>query len=161
MDLVDKKMSVEKQTLSETPETMLDLDENINHELLVLVNVLLHASYQFVLLRSVADSLNMQGSSWIMEKRDNRCRDSVVNILTWIEENNGYLEFADITKPIFDDSQLDGPFFFDRWDEVEKWIREKIVDTKGKIIHSHYEKKTEVIAMLESVLSYILYSGYY
>ena len=149
-------MSVEKQTLGET-ESM-DLDELVNHELLVLVNVLLHCSYQFVLLRSVSESLAMQGSSWIMEKKDNKCRDSAVRILTWIQENNGYLEFAEISKPTFDDSKLDGLFFFERWDEVEKWIEEQVVYIKGKIRHSHYEKKTEVIMMLEKLLSNVLSS---
>ena len=151
-------MSVEKQTLGET-ESM-DLDELVNHELLVLVNVLLHCSYQFVLLRSVSESLAMQGSSWITEKKDNKCRDSAVKILNWIQEKNGYLEFADISKPTFDDSKLDGEFVFARWDEVEKWIEEQVVYIKGKIRHSHYEKKTEVIMMLESLLSHILHRGY-
>ena len=150
-------MSVLKQTLgeSETPESM-DLNELVNHELLVLVNVLLHSSYQFVLLRSVSESLAMQGSSWVTEKKDNKCRDSAVKILNWIQENNGYLELADISKPTFDDSKLDGEFFFARWDEVEKWIEEKVVDTKRKIHHTDYEKKTEVTMMLESFLSDVL-----
>ena len=150
-------MSVLKQTLgeSETPESM-DLNELVNHELLVLVNVLLHSSYQFVLLRSVSESLAMQGSSWVTEKKDNKCRDSAVKILNWIQENNGYLELADISKPTFDDSKLDGEFFFARWDEVEKWIEEKVVDIKRKIHHTDYEKKTEVTMMLEGLLSDVL-----
>ena len=97
----------------------------------------------------------MEGCSWIMEKKDNKCRDSAVKIMNWIHENDGYLEFADISKPTFDDSKLDGEFFFARWDEVEKWIEQKFVEIKEKI--QHYEKKTEVIMMLESVLSHILY----
>merc|ERR1719361_1326459 len=133
----------------------MDLNEQVNHELLVLVNVLLHSSYQFVLLRSVSESLYLQGSSWITEEKDNKCRDSAVKILNWIQENNGYLELADISKPTFDDSKLDGEFVFARWDEVEKWIEQTFIDFKGKI--HHYEKKTEVIMMLESLLSNILY----
>ena len=152
-------MSVVKQTLgeSEASESM-ELNELVNHEPLVLVNILLHCSYQFVLLRSVGDRLAMHGSSWIMEKKDNKCRDSAVKIMNWIQENNGYLEFADISKPTFANSKLDGEFFFDRWDEVEKWIEQKFVDIKGKI--HHYERQTEVITMLESLLSHILYRGY-
>ena len=151
---------VVKQNLeTETPESM-DLNELVNHELLVLVNALLHCSYQFVLLRSVSESLAMQGSSWITEKKDNKCRDSAVKILNWIQENNGYLELADISKPTFDDSKLDGEFVFARWDEVENWIELTFGDIKGKVHHSHYEKKTEVIMMLESLLSHILHGGY-
>ena len=150
--------NVVKQNLeAEAPESM-DLNELVNHELLVLVNALLHCSYQFVLLRSVSESLALQGSSWIIEKKDNKCRDSAVKILNWIQENNGYLELADISKPTFDDSKLDGEFVFARWDEVEKWIEEQVGHIEGKIRNSHYEKKTEVIVMLERLLSKVLSS---
>ena len=146
---------VVKQNL-ETEAMDVDLNQLVNYELLVLVNVLLHCSYQFVLLRSVSESLGLQGSSWIMEKKDNKCRDSAVKILNWIQENNGYLELADISKPTFDDSKLDGEFVFARWDEVEKWIEEQVGYIEGKIRHSHYEKKTEVIMILERLLSEVL-----
>ena len=150
---------VVKQILGETEKReSTNLNELVNYELLVMVNILLHSSYQFVLLRSISESLTMQGSSWITEKKDKKCRDFAVKILNWIQENNGYLEFADIYKPTFDDSKLDGVFFFARWDEVEKWIEEQVVYIKGKIRHSHYEKKTEVIMMLERLLSKILSS---
>ena len=135
------------------------MDPNVlvNYELLVLVNVLLHASYQFVLLRSVSESLAMQGSSWMTEKKDKKCRDSAVKILIWIQENNGYLELADISKPTFDKATaLNGEFIFVRWDEVEKWIEEKVEEIKGKIQDTDYEEKTEVILMLERSLSHIL-----
>ena len=152
---------VVKQTLRETENLeSTDLNELVNHELLVLVNVLLHCSYQYVLLRSVSESLAMQGCSWIMEKKDKKCRDFAVEILNWIQENNGYLELADISKPTFDESKLNGEFFFTRLDEVEKWIEQKVDDIKGKIHHSDYEKKTEVILMLEDLLSHILSRGY-
>ena len=147
-------MSVEKQTLGET-ESM-DLDELVNHELLVLVNVLLHCSYQFVLLRSVSESLAMQGSSWITKRKDKKCRDFAVKILKWIQENDGYVELAAISKPKFKESTLDVVIIFARWDEVEKWIEEKVVDTKRKIHHTDYEKKTEVTMMLESYLFDVL-----
>ena len=145
--------NIVKQTLEETE---MDLNQLVNYELLVLVNVLLHSSYQFVLLRSVSDCLAMQGSSWMTEKKDDKCRDSAVKIMNWIQENNGYLELADISKPTFNESELDGEFIFARWDEVEKWIEEQVVHIKGKIRHSDYEKKTEVIMMLEKLLSQVL-----
>ena len=147
---------VVKQNLeTETPESM-DLNELVNHELLVLVNALLHCSYQFVLLRSVSESLALQSSSWMTEKKDDKCRDSAVKILSWIQENNGYLELADITKPKFNESTLDVVIIFARWDEVEKWIEEKVERIKGKIQETDYEKNTEVILMLERSLSHIL-----
>ena len=148
---------VVKQTLGETENLeSTDLNELVNHELLVLVNVLLHCSYQFVLLRSVSESLAMQGCSWIMEKKDKKCRDFAAEILNWIQENNGYLELADISKPKFNESTLDVVVIFARWDEVEKWIEEKVVDIKRKIHHTDYKKKTEVTMMLEGLLSDVL-----
>ena len=145
--------NIVKQTLEETE---MDLNQLVNYELLVLVNVLLHSSYQFVLLRSVSESLAMQGCSWIMEKKDKKCRDFAAEILNWIQENKGYLELADISKPKFNESTLDVVVIFARWDEVEKWIEEKAVDIKGKIHQAHYEKETEVIMMLEKLLSNVL-----
>ena len=147
---------VVKQNLETEMAQSMELNELVNYELLVLVNVFLHSSYQFVLLRSVSDSLAMQGSSWITEKKDNKCRDAAVKILNWIQENNGYLELADISKPTFDEAALNGEFIFARWNEVEKWIEDQVVYIKGKIRHSHYEKKTEVIMMLERLLSQVL-----
>ena len=147
---------VVKQNLETEMAQSMELNELVNYELLVLVNVFLHSSYQFVLLRSVSDSLAMQGSSWITEKKDNKCRDAAVKILNWIQENNGYLELADISKPTFIEAELDGEYIFARWDEVEKWIEDQVVYIKGKIRHSHYEKKTEVIMMLERLLSQVL-----
>ena len=145
---------VVKQTLGETEKR--DLNKLVNYELLVLVNVLLHASYQFVLLRSLTESLAMQGSSWITKKKDKKCRDFSVKILNWIQENDGYLELADISKPKFSESTLDVVLIFARWDEVEKWIEEKVVDTKRKLHNTEYEKKNEVILMLERLLSNVL-----
>ena len=52
-----------------------DLNELLNYELLVLLSVLLHSSYQFVILRSVSESLAMQGSSWITRKKDDKSRE--------------------------------------------------------------------------------------
>ena len=147
---------VVKQNLETEMAQSMELNELVNYELLVLVNVLLHSSYQFVLLRSISDSLAMQGSSWITEKKDNKCRDAAVKILNWIQENNGYLELADISKPTFHESTLDVILIFARWDEVEKWIEEKVDDIKEKIYHSDYEKKTEVTMMLKRLLSCVL-----
>ena len=156
------KMSVVKQTLGETGmSNSMEMDELVNYELLVLVNVLLHSSYQFFLLRSIGDSLVMQSSTWIMEKKDNKCRECAVKIMNWIIENNGYLELADISKPTFNESKLDGEFFFTRLAEVDKWIEQNFFDIKEKIHRSDYEKKNEVILMLEGSLSHVLTRGYF
>ena len=148
---------VVKQTLGETEKReSTGLNPLVNYELLVLVNVLLHSSYQFVLPRSLTESLTMQGCSLITKKKDNKCRDFSVKILNWIQENGGYLELADISKPKFSESTLNVVIIFARWDEVEEWIEEKVVDTKRKIQNTDYEHKNEVIMMLERLLSNVL-----
>ena len=110
---------------------MADPNELVNYEL-VLVNILLHAFYQFVLLRSVSESLALQGSSWMTENKDDKCRDSAVKTLSWIQQNNGYLELADISKPTFYQDTLDGEFIFARWDEVEEWVEDKACPYQGE-----------------------------
>ena len=145
-------MSVVKQTLGEAETSAkMDLNEDVNQELLYLVDVLLHASYQFAFLTSVGERLPTYANSW---ERDIRCRESAVKIMNWIQENNGYLELADISKPRFNDSKLDEKFFFARWAKVEKSIDERFVAIKRKI--NHYEKKTELKSLLKTLRMYIL-----
>ena len=110
---------------------MADPNELVNYEL-VLVNILLHAFYQFVLLRSVSESLALQGSSWMTENKDDKCRDSAVKTLSWIQQNTGYLELADISEPTFYQDTLDREFIFARWDEVEEWVEDKACPYQGE-----------------------------
>ena len=132
------------------------LNEMINFELLRLVNVLLHSSYHFIFLRTVCNDLNMNGMSWFSEKKDNKCRDSAVKILNWIQENGGYIEFADIAQPKFDESKLDGEFVFARFNDIEKWVKDNITSIQEKIQDSEYKKKSEVLMLLELALSNIM-----
>ena len=132
------------------------LNEMINFELLRLVNVLLHSSYHFIFLRTVCNDLNMNGMSWFSEKKDNKCRDSAVKILNWIQENGGYIEFTDIAQPKFDESKLDGEFVFARFNDIEKWVKDNITSTQEKIQDSEYKKKSEVLMLLELALSNIM-----
>ena len=44
--------------------------EDINQELFTFVNVQLHFSYQFIFLRFVSYNLNMNGPSWLSEKKE-------------------------------------------------------------------------------------------
>ena len=133
------------------------LNEMVNYELLTLVNVLLHSSYQFILLRTISMTLNMEGCSWITEKKDDKCRDAALKILNWIQDNNGYLDLADISKPNFDEiDEFDAEFIFKRWDMVEQWIKSNVENIREKIQRSEYERKSEVIILLELILTNVM-----
>ena len=81
--------SVRKQTLSEIEKKEEEMNQTVNKELLSLVNVLLHASYQFIFLSSLSKTLEMPGISWMTMKKDGKCRDGAVTILDWISANRG------------------------------------------------------------------------
>ena len=133
------------------------LNEMVNYDLLTLVNILLHSSYQFILLRTISMTLNMDGCSWITEKKDDKCRDAALKILTWIQDNNGYLELVDISQPNFDETDdFDAEFIFNRWDLVEQWIKSNVEKIGEKIQRSEYERKSEVIILLELILSNVM-----
>ena len=129
------------------------LNEKTNHSLLTLVNALLHSSYQFILLRAISVNLNMNGCTWIAEKKEVKFRDSAVEILNWIQENGGYIDFADISAPKFDESGLDGEFVFARWGEVDRWIKASINIIQDEIETGQDKKKTEAVELLENILS--------
>ena len=149
--------SVRKQTLGEI-EKKEEMNENVNKELLILVNVLLHASYQFIFLSVLSKSFRMPGTSWITLKKDGKCRDGAVDILHWIKENRGYVELADISKPKFEESEINSEFVLRRWDEVEKWIKTNIDDVREKVKETNYDdkKKTEIRQVLSNISTSIM-----
>ena len=127
----------------------------MNHELLVLVNVLLvnvlRAYYKFVW--HWVSGMGIERKKMIDKKKE-KCQDSAVKIINWIHKNNGYLELTDIRKPKFDEAHLDGELKLKlKWAEVGIYIEDQFAYAKEKIRHSHYEKKTEVIMMLERLLN--------
>ena len=149
-------LSVRKQTLKETENTQENMNETVNHELLTFVNVLLHASYQFLFLETLSRSFAMPGTTWITKRREEKSREEAVTLLDWIKANDGYLEFADISKPKFDESEINAEFVFKRWDEVEKWISSNIEESCNKIRETHYVKKNEIVRILRGVESNIM-----
>ena len=102
-------------------------------------------------------ALNMEGCSWITENKDDKCRDAALKILNWIQDNNGYLELADISKPNFDEiDEFDAEFIFKRWEMVEQWIKSNVENIGEKIQRSEYERKSEVIILLELILTNVM-----
>ena len=122
-----------------------------NYELLELVNVLLAASYQFLFLNSVSKNLTMAASNWYARKNDEKCRDSAVMILSWLKENGGYIQLADISQPKYEESDMAEEFVLKRWDEVAKWVESKIEKIKIKLEDNYCRDKGEIMDMLNSV----------
>ena len=150
--------SVRKQTLGEIEKKGEEMNQTVNKELLSLVNVLLHASYQFIFLSSLSKTMEMPGTSWMTKRKDGKCRDGAVTILDWVSANKGYLELADISRPKFEESELNPEFVLGRWDEVEKWINVNIEEVGEKIKETHYdhEKKTDIRRVLKNVATSIM-----
>ena len=122
-----------------------------NYELLELVNVLLVASYQFLFLNSVSKNLTMAATNWSARKNDEKCRDSAVMILSWLTDNGGDIQLADISQPRYEESDLAAEFVLKRWDEVEKWVQSKVEKIKTKLEEDYCRDKGEIINMLNSV----------
>ena len=130
--------------------------ENINYDLLTLVNMLMHSSYQFILLASISRKLKLRGFAWATRKKVKKYTDSVMMILDWINENGGSLELADVAVPRFEPSELTPLFVFTRWDEVEAWVKGNIEKIIAKVEKSDSHNKVELIRMLNSIMDQIL-----
>ena len=129
--------------------------ENINYDLLTLVNMLMHSSYQFILLASISRKLKLKGFAWATRKKVKKYTDSVMMILDWINENGGSLELADVAVPRFEPSELTPLFVVTRWDEVEAWVKGDIEKIIAKVEKSDYHNKMELVRMLNSIMDQI------
>ena len=130
--------------------------ENINYDLLTLVNMLLHSSYQFILLASISRKLKLTGFTWATRKKVKKYTDSVMMILDWINDDGGSLELADIAVPRFEPSELTPLFVVTRWDDVEAWVKGDIKKILAKVEKSDSHNKMELMSMLNSILDQIL-----
>ena len=130
--------------------------ENLNYDLLTLVNMLMHSSYQFILLTSISRKLKLKGFAWATRKKVQKYTDSVLMILDWINDNGDSLELADVAVPRFEPSDLTQLFVVTRWDEVEAWVKGTIEKIRAKVDQSDSHNKLELITMLNSVLDQIL-----
>ena len=130
--------------------------ENINYDLLTLVNMLMHSSYQFILLTSVSRKLKLKGFAWAARKKVKKYTDSAMMILDWINENGGSLDLADIAVPRFEPSEMTPLFVVTRWDQVEAWVKGNIENILAKVEESDSQNKMELMRMLNSILHQIL-----
>ena len=131
------------------------MDLDMNNDLLTLVNMLLHSSYQFVFLTSISRKLKMHGFAWATMLKEKKCKDSVLIILDFINEN-GTLELVEIAEPRFISSELTAEFVVTRWEEVENWLKTKIDNVCKKLANSNMKNKLQTIQMLDLILNNIL-----
>ena len=133
----------------------MDLDKDINYDLLTLVNMLLHGSYQFMFLSALSKKFDLDGFVWATKEKDKKCKDSVSLILDLITENGGFIEFAEVAEPKFAISELNPEFIVTRWDEVESWLKVKIEQILKKVGISNYQKfqKNDILDILDSILN--------
>ena len=131
-------------------------ESKINFDLLTLVNMLLHSSYQFLFLSSISRKLKMSGFAWATKLKESRCKDSALTILDWITEHGGTLMLAEVAEPKFSQSDLTAEFVVTRWDEVEKWLEEMIDNIHDKVLLSDLQDKLQTIQMLDLIKDNIL-----
>ena len=78
-------------------------DSMINYELEmqlgILANRLLHGSYWFLILEIIFTSKDLRGLAGCAKQRENVCRESASSIMSWLMENMGTVRMADIAKP--------------------------------------------------------------
>ena len=136
---------------SNKDQVELEIEEERNIELLELVNVLLAASYEFLMLNLVSKYLNMPATNWYARRTDEKCRDAALMILSWLEVNGEYIQLADISKPTYDEPDLTEEFVIRRWEEVENSIYSYIEKINTKLEENYCKNKGEIIDMLNLV----------
>ena len=134
----------------------MDSESEINLDLLTLVNMLLHSSYQFFFLSSISRKLNLTGFAWATMLKENKCKDSALVLLDWINNHEGTLQLAEVAEPRFVPSDLSPEFVVTRWDEVEKWLKIKIDNIRDKVLGSDIQDKLLTIQMLDLIMDNIL-----
>ena len=132
--------------VNQSTQTFEVLDDKLRIDLLTLANMFLHGSYWFVTLSSLATRLRLQGFAWALKEKELKCKENALTILNWIGERAGPLEFADIAKPRYRESEVSQEFIVKRWNDIEDWIENKINGLKGS-----YEDNTVLEDLLDEM----------
>ena len=114
------------ETLNHSTQTFKEIDEERKLDLLTLGNMFLHASYWYLALSVNAKALNLPGFAWALIENEKKCRDAALLIMTFVKDHGGILEFADVARPKYDDSEISPEFICKRWDDIEDWLSNKI-----------------------------------
>ena len=120
------------ETLNHSTQTLKEIDEERKLDLLTLGNMFLHASYWYLALSVNAKSLNLPGFAWALIENEKKCRDAALLIMTFVKDHGGILEFADVARPKYDDSEISPEFICKRWDDIEDWLSNKITQATNE-----------------------------
>ena len=126
------------ETLNHSTQTFKEIDEESRLDLLTLGNMFLHASYWYLALSVHAKALNLPGFAWALIENEKKCRDAALLIMSFVKDHGGMLDFADVARPRFDESEISPEFICRRWDDIEDWLTNKIT-----LASNEYKTKSE------------------
>ena len=132
--------------VNQSTQTFEVLDDKLRIELLTLANMFFHGSYWFLTLSSLATRLRLQGFAWALKEKELKCKENALTIMNWIGERAGSLDFADIAKPKYRESEVSQEFIVKRWNDIEDWIENKI-----NILKDAYEGNTVLEDLLDDM----------
>ena len=120
------------ETSNNSTQTFNDIDEESRLDLLTLGNMFLHASYWYLALSVNAKALSLPGFAWALIENEKKCRDAANLIMTFVKDHGGILEFADVARPKYDDSEISPEYICKRWDDIEDWLSNKIAQASNE-----------------------------
>ena len=136
--------------VNQSTQTFEVLSDALRIELLTLANMLFHSSYWFITLSSLSTRLKLPGFAWALKEKELKCTESALEILNWIGDRGGSLEFADVAKPRFSESDVSSDFVAKRWNDIEDWIEKKIT-----ALQDHHPGNKALDELLGSMLKTI------
>ena len=91
---------VDDQDMSTQTTNKLLVTYELEMQLGILCNQMLHGAYWFLILEIMfTTKLQLRGLARCAKQRDVTCRESVSSIMSWVMEKGGTLKLADIAKP--------------------------------------------------------------
>ena len=139
------------ETLNHSTQTFKELDEESRLDLLTLGNMFLHASYWYLALSVNAKAIDLHGFVWALTENEKKCKDAALLIMTFVKEHGGKLEFADVARPKYEDSEISPEFICRRWDDIEDWLTNKLT----KEINACKEKSQSIKDLLNDLISLV------
>ena len=139
------------ETVNHSTQTFKELDEKSRLDFLTLGNMFLHASYWYLALSVNARAINFPGFAWTLVENEKKCRDAALLIMNFVKDHGGKLEFADVARPKYDDSDISPEFICRRWDDIEDWLKNKITE----MTNVYQTKSQSVQNLLSDLLSLV------
>ena len=157
---------ISTQTTNNMPEASLTYELEV--ELGILCNRLLHGSYWFLILDLMFTSkLELRGLARSAKQREVACRESASSIMSWLMEKGASVKMADITKPDYGSQEdftaeyaVTTMVTLDTWlEQGAREVLEKVVGTEligleellRTVLDKHREFRWETQAMKNKV----------